>query len=244
MCRWVLKMLGVWPLVYNRTSKFEKFFSFVILITFLSNLMIALIPPFRYVLFVEKNLYIRVKLIGPVGFCLLSTIKYLYLVVKGTVFRHCIAHVENDWKMVDNARNRTIMLKHSNISRKLITLCAAFLYTGGVSYNTVSQFLSKGRVKGNTTSRPLTYPGYDAFLDVQSSPNYEIIYSIQCLAAFIRYTVTTATFSLAVIFVTHICGQIQVQIARLEDFVEKKNEKESRLKLLDIVIRDHGEILR
>ncbi|XP_076176273.1 odorant receptor 10-like [Ptiloglossa arizonensis] len=243
MCRWVLKLIGIWPLVYSGTSKLEKIVSIVLLITWFSDLLFALVPPGRYILFEEKNLYIRMKLLGPTSFSLASTIKYCYLVFKGPIFKRCIVHVERDWKMVDDPTHRIIMLRNASFSRNLSTLCAVFLYSAGLAFYTVMPFLSKGRMKGNQTVKPLIYPGYDAFFDTQSSPNYEIIYSIQCFSAFIRYSVTVGAFSLAVIFVTHICGQIQVQLARLEDFVEKK-EQESRLKLLDIVIRDHAKILK
>ena len=60
----------------------------------------------------------------------------------------------------------------------------------------------------------------------------------------IMYSVTTVAYSLAAIFVTHICGQIQVQIARLHDLVESKERKDGGRDLLSLIVHDHVEILR
>ncbi|XP_053999463.1 odorant receptor 67c-like [Hylaeus anthracinus] len=244
MCRWALKCLGLWPLVSDRTRKQEKVISTILLATWFFDLLFSLIPPSCYIIFQEKNLYRRVKLLGPVGFCMSSTFKYSYLVLKGTVFGRCIDHVERDWQVVDNPIHRNIMLKQSSISRHLIALCAIFIYTGGISYQTVMSFLSKGRVVGNRTMKPLMYPGYDTFLDTQSSPTYEIIYSIHWISGLIKYSVTTAAYSLAVIFVTHICGQIQIQTERLKNLVRRNEKEGSRHDFLAVIVRDHVNALR
>lgn len=244
MCRWILKPIGIWSYVYSRTSKLEKVTSIALLIACFSCLFFIIVPSSHYIFFVEKNVQTKVKLLGPVGFCVSSAIKYCYLGQKGAIFGRCIKHVEKDWKTVDSRSDRTIMLKHASISRNLITLCAVFLYSGGMSYHTVMQFLSKERTKRNSTIRPLTYPGYDAFLDTQSSPSYEIVFCIHCLSAMVMYSVTTAAYSLAAICVTHICGQIQIQISRLKNLVEKRQGKDSRRITLANIVRDHVEILR
>ncbi|XP_053999460.1 odorant receptor 4-like isoform X1 [Hylaeus anthracinus] len=244
MCRWFLKPIGVWPFVYSRISKLEKVVLTILFVTWFTNLLFALLPPSRYILFEEKTLYIRLKLLGPTSFSLSSTIKYCYLILKGRTFENCIVHIEKDWKMVQNPIHRAIMLRNVSISRSLSTLCAVFMYSAGLAFYTVMPFLSKGRVKGNQTVRPLIYPGYDAFFDTQSSPNYEIIYAIQCIYGIMRYSITVGAFSLAVIFVTHICGQIQIQIARLEEFAQRKEKIDPSYKSLDIIIRDHAVILR
>ncbi|XP_053975292.1 uncharacterized protein LOC128874479 [Hylaeus volcanicus] len=173
-----------------------------------------------------------------------STFKYSYLILKRTIFGRCIVHIEKNWKMVQNPTHRAIMLRNASTSRNLSMLCAMFLYAAGLAYHTIVPVFSKKPSKGNHTVRPLIMPGYDAFFDTQSSPNYEIIYGIQCIAGFVRYSITIVAFSLAVIFVMHICGQIQIQIARLEEFSQRKGKVDPCHKPLGIVIRDHAEILR
>ncbi|XP_078043439.1 odorant receptor 13a-like isoform X1 [Augochlora pura] len=243
MCRWVMRPIGIWSFVYHRISKLEKLVSIVMLTLCFSDLLFSIIPPGHYLIFVEKNMYVTVKLLGPLGFCVSSMIKYLYLVLKGNVFKDCIVHVERDWQTVVDQRYRQIMLRQSSISRNLIILCAVFLYSGGMSYHTIMPFVSKPKMRGNVTLRPLIYPGYDTFFDSQASPTYEIIFSMHCFSGFIKYSITTAAYSLAATFVTHICGQVQIQIARLENLVENI-QKNTRLNPVAVIVHEHVEILR
>ncbi|XP_006565966.1 odorant receptor 4-like isoform X1 [Apis mellifera] len=243
MCQWLLKPIGVWPLISNQTNKFEQLVSIILMITCFSSLLFIILPSGHHYFFVEKNLNMKVKALGPVSFCVSSTIKYCYLALKGSSFERCIEHMKRDWMMVQDPNHRTIMLKYATISRRLITICAVFLYSGGMSYHTVMQFLSKG--KNNYTIRPLPYIGYDPFFDTQSSPTYEIVYCIHCFTAMIMYSISTVAYSLAAIFVTHICGQIQIQIARLQKLVEcKERKKYESCNLFALIVHDHVEILR
>ena len=245
MCEWLFKLIGMWPLVNNRTrSKLQQLVTIVLISTCLSSMLFIVLPSFHHIFFVEKNTDMKVKMFGPVSFCVSSAIKYCYLGTKGHFFQRCIQHVRKDWKTVHDPNYRTIMLKYAAISRKLITVCAAFLFSGGMSYHTVMQFLSKGGGKENNTYRPLSYPGYDSFLDSQSTPTYEIVFSIHCITAMIMYSTATAAYSLAAIFVTHICGQIQIQIARLHDLVNSKQRKDVVPDPLSVIVHDHAEILR
>ncbi|XP_076642131.1 odorant receptor 10-like [Halictus rubicundus] len=243
MCRWVTRPIGVWPFVYTRASKAEKLVSIILFTVCFSDLLFSIIPPGHYLMFVEKNVYVTVKLLGPLGFCLSSTIKYLYLVFKGNVFKRCIVRVERDWQTVADQRFRQIMIRQSSISRHLIVLCAIFLYSGGMSYHTIMPFVSKPKMRGNQTLRPLIYPGYDAFVDSQASPTYEIIFSMHCLSGFVKYSITTAAYSLAATFVTHICGQVQIQIARLENLVDSI-QRNTGHNPISVIVREHVEILR
>ncbi|CAL7936634.1 unnamed protein product [Xylocopa violacea] len=244
MCQWLLQSIGVWPRVYEGASRLQHVISVILMTICFSILFFIILPSGHYIFCVEKNIDTKVKLFGPVGFCLSSTIKYCYLGLKGGVFKWCIEHVKRDWRVVQDPSHRTIMLKYVMISRNLITVCAVFLYSGGMSYHTVMQFLSKERSKSNYTLKPLTYPGYDWFLDAQSSPTYEIVFLIHCLAAMIMYTVTTAAYSLAAIFVTHICGQIQIQITKLQELVEMRKKPDGTRDAFAIIVHDHVEILR
>ena len=245
MCEWLFKIIGMWPLVNSDTrSKLQQLVTTVLISVCFSSMLFIVLPSFHHIFFVEKNTDMKVKMLGPVSFCFSSAIKYCYLGTKGHFFHRCIQHVRKDWKTVHDPNYRTIMLKYATISRKLITVCAAFLYSGGMSYHTVMQFLSKGGGEENNTYRPLAYPGYDSFLDSQSTPTYEIVFSIHCITAIIMYSTATAAYSLAAIFVTHICGQIQIQIARLHNLVKSKQRKDVRPDPLSVIVHDHAEILR
>ncbi|XP_026668769.1 odorant receptor 82a-like isoform X2 [Ceratina calcarata] len=242
LSKWLLKPIGVWPLVSGRSSRLDYFVSAVLMVTCFSSIFFIIVPSGHYVLYVNKSVQMKLKLFGPVGFCVSSVLKYCCLIIKSTPLKRCIQHVEKDWRTVQDPNHRGIMLKYMTMSRNLITICASFIYTGGMSFHTVMQFLSKEGVKDNSTFRPLSYPGYDWFLDVQSSPTYEIVFFTHCFAAMIMYTVTTAAYSFAAVFVTHICGQIRIQIVKLDELVERIEMKDDDL--LNTIVHDHVEILR
>ena len=239
MCQWLLKLIGVWPLVNDHTSKLEQLLSVVVMIICFCSIFFIILPSGHHFFFVEKNLYMKVKMLGPVGFCVFATVKYSYLALKGAFLQRCIRQLKNDWKRVQDPSHRQIMLKYAGISRKLITMCAVFIYTGGMSYHTVAQFLSTDKTRENYTVRPLTYIGYDPFFNTQSSPTYEIVFFLHCFAAMIMYSITTVAYGLAAVFVTHVCGQIQIQIVRLQNLVESKDRD-----LFAVIVRDHVETLR
>ncbi|XP_076760687.1 odorant receptor 4-like [Xylocopa sonorina] len=244
MCQWLLQSIGVWPLVYEGANRLEHAISVVVMIACFTLLFFIIVPSGHYIFYVEKDLDVKVKLFGPIGYCISSVIKYCYISLKGSVFKRCIEHVKRDWQAVQDADHRTIMLKYVVISRRFITVCAVFLYSGGISYHTVMQFLSKEKSKSNETFKPLTYPGCDWFLDERSNPTYEIVFLSQCLGTMIMHTITTAAYSMAAIFVTHICGQIQIQITKLQKLVETKKRDDDSSDLLAAIVHDHVEILR
>ncbi|XP_031834879.2 odorant receptor 13a-like isoform X2 [Nomia melanderi] len=243
MCQWLLKPLGVWTLIYHRVSKLGRAASIVMLFLCFSCFLFVIIPSFNNIFFVEKNVANKVKVFGPAVFCVFSTVKYCYLGARGKILGQCIEHVEQDWRMVQHQDYRAIMLKQASISRRLIVVCVVFLYTGGMSYHTVLQFLSKKTVKLNVTVRPLAYPAFE-FLDPQSTPAYEIIFVLHCISAMMMYTATSAAYSLAATFVMHICGQIQIQIIRLENLIDESREKNNFHERMAIIVRDHVKVLR
>ncbi|XP_043517106.1 uncharacterized protein LOC122532412 isoform X2 [Frieseomelitta varia] len=241
---WLLKLIGMWPFVNSHaTNKLGQLVSVILISTCFSSILFIILPTLHHIFFVEKNTYMKVKMIGPVSFGFSSAIKYCYLGTKGHFFQRCIQHVRKDWKTVHDPNYRTIMLKYAAINRKFITVCAAFLYSGALLYYTVMQFLSKGNNGKNNTFRPLAYPGSDAFLDSQSSPTYEIVFSIHCITGIIMCSITILTYSLAATFVTHVCGQIQIQITRLQDLVNSKKRNDGGRDPLSVIVYDHVKTL-
>lgn len=245
MCRWVLKPIGIWHLIYGHLSHYDKLISVVLIVTCLSALCFVLIPSGLYTLLREKDINVKVKLFGPVGFCLTSTIKYCYLGMRAASFGKCIHHVEDDWRAVRDEDHRKIMLKNALTGRRLTTLCALFLYTGGLSYHTIMPLSSRKKINDSFISRPLTYPGYDIFFDPEASPAYEIVFCIHCLFALVTYNITTAACSLAAIFVTHACGQVQILMTLLNDLVQGNRSKCTTVdNRLGMIAKHHVRVLR
>lgn len=243
-CHWILKPLGIYYFIYNQANKFEKILSIILILICFFIIQFVIVPFGYYILFYEKDMNTKIKFLGPLTFCLSALFKYSYLGIKSSELGHCIKHVEKDWKMLQNEDHRVIMSRYVIMGRNLITLCAAFMYTGGLSYHTIMPLLSKRKVE-NFTIRPLTYPGYEAFLNIQKSPTYEIIYCMHCIYVIVVGNITMAAYSLTAIFITHACGQIKIQTLRLENLKNEKKVLETGIEShLAVVVKNHVEILR
>uniref|UniRef100_A0A6V7JUP9 Odorant receptor n=1 Tax=Bracon brevicornis TaxID=1563983 RepID=A0A6V7JUP9_9HYME len=160
----------------------------------------------------------------------------------------CIEQIEKDWKKLESQQEFNIMTQNVIIGRKITTLCAVFIYSGGMSYHTVMPFLmgSPASMGKEHEDRPIVFPGYEVLFNPYISPIYEVVYFSHCLAALIVYTITTVSCNMAASFVMHVSGLIQIMIIKLEDLVEngyQKDNKNVELKLRDI-IQGHGNVMR
>ena len=243
-CHWVWKPLGIYAFIYDRPNKFEKMTSVALILISCSVLQFVIVPFGYYTLFYERDIDTKIKFMGPLTFCLTTLIKYGYLGIKSSEFGRCVKHVEEDWRMLRDDDHRAIMIRYLTMGRNLITLCAAFMYTGGLSYHTIMPLLSK-RISENVTIRPLTYPGYEVFFDIQESPTYEIVYCMHCVYVLISGNITMAAYGLTAICTTHACGQIKIQTSRLKNLREDRKALENEIEdRLAVVVREHTKILR
>ncbi|XP_034944731.1 odorant receptor 67c-like [Chelonus insularis] len=139
------------------------------------------------------------------------------------------------------------MYEYVKLGRKFMTFCTFFMYSGGISYHTVMPFfLNVSPMIGNKTRRPHIYFGYDSVFDSQATPTYEIVFFVHLVGSIITYTLAVAACSLAALFASHICGQVDILNTLLYDLVSDTNQ--SSKKLLDrqiaVIIKSHVRILR
>lgn len=244
-CRWVLKPIGMWPFVYGPPTRNDKFVSAILISICVAFLSFVLIPSGIHTLFREKDIYTKLKLIGPTMYCMTASLKYFYLGIRGTAFTKCIRHMEDDWRTVQDGNHRNIMLKNALLGRKLITICMFFLYSGGLSYHSILPLSSIKKINENYTSRPHTYAGYDIFFDPEASPAYEIVLCIHCIYAIVTYNITTSAYSLSAVFVAHSCGQAQILMNMLDDLVDGKSSKGTTVgERLGVITKQHVRALR
>lgn len=136
-------------------------------------------------------------------------------------------------------------MKYAAIGRRLSIISTTSMYIAGFIYHTILPFCTVHKV-GNETIRPLVYPTYSEFYQIQMSPIYEIVYLAHCVCGYTMYTVTAGSCGLAAIFVTHACGQIDVIASRLEDLSRGKNfERSSDVnQRIAAIVSGHVRILR
>ncbi|XP_032669635.1 uncharacterized protein LOC116843365 isoform X2 [Odontomachus brunneus] len=216
---WILSSMGIWPIAIRGIGKHVSKFAIVVCN---SALVFAMVPCILHIIYDQKDLNLRLKLCGLLGFCLTALTKYFILVIRRSKIQSCIQQVKNDWWQVKFESDRERMLKYANTGRKLSLISASAMYSAGFIYHLILPFCTEHKI-GNQTIRPLVYPTYSEFTASQISPTYEIVYVAHCVCGYTIYSITVGTCGLAAIFVTHACGQIQVIISRLQDLLDGKN---------------------
>ncbi|XP_076376048.1 odorant receptor 4-like [Megalopta genalis] len=241
IARWILNSIGIWPNLLQNSYQFLP----KIMIGFWNVILLFAIIPFTlYLTLEEKSVVMRLKLIGLFTFCTITLLKYWALTAYKPNLKYCIEFVQHDWIEVKKIEDRKLMLKYGNVGRNLTVISLVFMYTGGFMYHTIMPYAIGTSVdEHNRTIKPLVYPMYSGFFNPQDSPYYELVYTAHCLCGYMIYSVTIGACALAALFVTHVCGQIDIMILRLHNLADLKENTNLHLQLVNIV-QHHIRMLR
>ncbi|XP_053989819.1 uncharacterized protein LOC128882259 [Hylaeus volcanicus] len=228
-----MNSLGIWPAVQKGAGRFLP-----TVMKVLCNLVLlfAIIPFFFHVVYELKDAAIRLQFVGLLSFCMLSFFKYWALAVRGPRLESCIEEIQTNWEQVELGEDRKLMMAYGKMGRNLTIICLVFMYTGGGIFHTITQYAIGTFVdEHNRTIKPLVYPIYNALYDAQRSPVYQLVYIVHCMCGYVIYSVTAGACGLAALFVTHICGQIDIVISRLNNLVDRKQNSNPNGRLIEIV---------
>ncbi|CAK9805265.1 Odorant receptor 4 [Anthophora quadrimaculata] len=220
MSRWILKPIGVWPNSANISIR-ERYFYWLINVICYSLIMFLLVPCSLYVILEVEDVYNRIKLLGPLNFCVMAFLKYHMLIVYENDIRECIERIEWDWKNITYSKDKDIMIENAIFGRRLIIICTFFMYSGFAFYY-IAIPISVGKIPAqdvNVTFIPMVFPFSKFIVDTRYSPINEILFSLQVLAGCLMHSITSAACSLAAMFATHACGQMQVLMNWLKHLI-------------------------
>ncbi|XP_063993359.1 uncharacterized protein LOC135171008 isoform X2 [Diachasmimorpha longicaudata] len=213
--RLLLTALGIWPKIFTNATRVEKIFAFLIFGIFILTLTLSVIPFVLFTSIKVKTMNDRLVFLGPLGFHLTNSVKYIFMMRHADAMKKCLSHMKNDWMRAITAEEQRVMLKSANLGRSLTRLCALFMYSGGVFFQAMAVFKPKEIDEFNVTIRQHVLPRYDYFVDAQISPVFEITYATHVLCIIFLYTIEITACNLAAVFVGHICGQVQVMKVKL-----------------------------
>ncbi|XP_014487921.1 PREDICTED: uncharacterized protein LOC106751537 [Dinoponera quadriceps] len=242
LSNWILSSIGIWPIAFRGIKQHISKISIVICNFVLS---FAMVPCALHIIYDQKDLIIRLKLFGLLGFCGTAMIKFFVLVIRRPKIRKCIEYVKDDWWQVKSKSDREHMLKYAGIGRNLFLICMIVTYSAVFSYHMILPFFTEHKL-GNETIKPLVYPVYSEFIQCQISPTYEIVFMVHCMCGYIIATITVGTCGLAAIFAIHACGQIQVVLSRLEDLLDGTNFQQipDVQQRIAAIVKSHIQIMR
>nr|XP_012230135.1 PREDICTED: odorant receptor 63a-like [Linepithema humile] len=242
--RWILKPIGAWPKSANLSS-IEKLLYLLINIICTGLIGFLFIPCAAFIVLEVEDTYNTLKLSGPLSFCLMAVIKYSSLIFRENDIRKGIEHIESDWMNTRHYSDRTIMIKNAKFGRRLVMICAFFMYGGAVFYYLAMPF-GNGTVTDdeNLTYRPLVYPVARVIVDARHSPISEIFFWLQCLSGFIAHSITTGACSLAAVFAMHAYGRLEVLMQWIDHLVEGREDFCASVdERLTMIVQQHVRIL-
>ncbi|KAL0117088.1 hypothetical protein PUN28_010138 [Cardiocondyla obscurior] len=237
LTRNICKTLGIWPSTNKKESHGDKTWKKFLIIFSYALLYSVLFPGFFFWI-IEKRIKIRLLTFPLLLFVSMASTKYGHLIYRENNIRLCLKHMEEDYKTVPTSKARDTMIESAKIGRRLVTLCAIFMYGSGLSFRLILPF-AKGKIvtPQNITIRPLPCPAYFFSFDVQVTPIYELIFAMQVLSGLVTFSITTGLCGLAAVFVMHACGQLKILTTLMRNLVEEQwqDKKEVNKKLAEMV---------
>ncbi|XP_072747254.1 uncharacterized protein [Anoplolepis gracilipes] len=236
--RWILKPIGVWP-ESPTSSIIEKILSKISRIICHSLIALTVIPSILYILFEEKDIRLKLKVVGPISHWLMGGINYCSLLYQKKQIRKSIVHMETDWRMAKRENDREVMLKNAKVGRVIAGVCALIMQGGVLLYNMARGTSKILMVIGNETVEigRLPCPSFNKIVDTRFSPIYEVVFTVQCLSGIVVNSITVGACGLAAVFTMHACGQLTVVMSRLEKLVEEEHDITVQKKLANLVER-------
>lgn len=234
--RFFFRLIGMWP--FARTNFFlpDIVETTLLIIACFTFLLSEIVPTMIYIFVVLKDNRLRLKVVGTMLFTIVTTIKYGYILLYKNQVRNCLKLVDKDWRNVDNSSARISMIDRVKIGRRLVIICAVFVYLNGLAIRIIVP-LSHGKIvtPQNVTIRPLQSMAHFIIFDVQRSPAYEIVFFLQSFTGVVRYTITVATFGFITLCVMHFCAQLDILVTLINNFVNERQEKYLNKRLAIIV---------
>ncbi|CAK9826111.1 Odorant receptor 4 [Anthophora retusa] len=224
--RWFLKPIGAWP-SSSTTSRFEKIISIILIVICYSTILFTVIPCIFHMLLEKECLYMKMKVLGPLGHWFVGGINYTTLLLRGKDILYCVKHMENDWKMIIREKDQDVMLKHAKFGRYIAASCAAFMQGGVLCFCLVTALSTEVIQVGNETRIVHLLPCavYKDLINVDDSPMNEIVLVVQFLSGFIVNSSTVGIFSLAAVLAAHACGQLSVLMGWIKEYVDESSNR-------------------
>ncbi|XP_029660183.1 uncharacterized protein LOC115233754 isoform X1 [Formica exsecta] len=243
--RWFLMLIGIWPRMSTAT-KVEKLSSYVHILVCSSLIAIVVVPFLLYIWLEEKDIEIKLSMIGPLSHWIMGMINYCLLLARSNNIRECVRHMETDWKLVKRNEDQQVMLQQAKIGRFVVVICAIFMQSGTFLFAIRKSLTTTIVIVNNETisMRLMACPIYSKFIDTRFSPANEIMQVVEILSTFIVNSVTVGVCSLDTIFAMHAYAQLSVLFLWLNKLiVDKNNGNNFAQRRLAIIVEHHLRVL-
>ncbi|XP_071862691.1 uncharacterized protein [Bombus fervidus] len=224
--RWFLKPIGAWPSSPS-TTKLEKIISFILNIICFSTVIITVIPSLLLIILDDQSINFKLKALGFVSHWIVSSLNYTALLLHSKDIRQCIEHIESDWRTLIREEDQHVMLKNAKFGRYVAAFCAIFMQGSVLCFCFVTALNTVEIQIGNETRvlHVLPCAVYKKLVNVDESSTNQIMLFLQVLSAIIANSSTIGIFSLAAVLAAHACGQLNVIMLWITEFVNEAGGK-------------------
>ncbi|XP_076760380.1 odorant receptor 4-like [Xylocopa sonorina] len=240
--RWLLKPIGAWP-ASSSTSRRERIVSILLNVICYCSMLPTAILSLLYLLLEHDSFYMKLKMTAPVSHWFFSSVNYTTLLRRSKEIRYWMEHMEADWRTVTREEDRKVMLKNAQFGRYVATFCAAFMQSGILGFCFVTALNTEEIRVGNETRIVHALPClvYKKLVNVDESPMNEIVLFMQVFSVFIANSSTVGTYSLAAVSAAHACGQLNVVMLWITEFVNesRKQKKSIAFKEIGMIVEHH-----
>ncbi|CAL7936649.1 unnamed protein product [Xylocopa violacea] len=240
--RWFLKPIGAWP-ASPSTSRRERIVSILLNVVCYSSMLSTAILSLLYLLLEHDSFYMKLKMTAPVSHWFFSSWNYTTLLRRSKEIRYWMDHMEADWRTVTRDEDRKVMLKNAQFGRYVATFCAAFMQSGILGFCFVTALNTEEVRVGNETRIVHALPClvYKKLVNVDESPTNEIVLFMQVFSVFIANSSTVGTYSLAAVSAAHACGQLNVVMLWITEFVNESRNREKSIafKEIGMIVEHH-----
>lgn len=221
-------IVGGWPLDPNSSSLMKSLPRFIVPMCIVLLFFVAG-PGVYHIFFKEKDSKMQLKLLPPVINSALQLIEYIFVMTKAKNIKIAKDEIMNDW-FHGTEDDRQLFRNNSKIGSKMLTIVAICMYVGGTGFRILFPIL-KGRIvlPNNTTIRILPCPTYLPYINVQATPTYEIIFTVQIVAGFYQHTAFIGGIGTFIMFALHLSSLMKILGTKMESLNDESNANEDIL---------------
>ncbi|CAL7936673.1 unnamed protein product [Xylocopa violacea] len=216
----MLGLIGVWP-IPSTSSSFSKLLRRLEHVLPYFLFFLTMVPTVLLAFLKEKNNKTKVKLMGLIISNGMQILKYTILLYRYKEIQNALEAIRQDW--IDaTVENRLIFHSKAEIGRRVVLIFVVTAYGSGICYRTILPLL-KGTIvtPDNVTIRPLPFPGYFGILNVQRTPLYEILFTLQVMSGLVSYSVIDGTCGISTLLVLHACSMLNILVNKIKALVDK-----------------------
>ncbi|XP_033179319.1 uncharacterized protein LOC100748706 [Bombus impatiens] len=224
--RWFLKPIGAWPSSPS-TTRLEKIISFLLNTICYSTVIITAIPSLLQMILENESINSKLKNLDFLSHLIVSIFTYSVLLLHNKDIRRCVEHMKADWRAVSRKEDQHVMMKNAKFGRYVAAFCAIFVQGSVLCFCFVTALNTLEIQIGNETRilHVLPCAVYKKLVNVDESPTNEFMIFLQIWSTFIANCSTVGIFSLAAVLAAHACGQLNVVMLWIAEFVNEATVK-------------------